>query len=105
MKKVLIGLAAIIISFSALAEENFVGVLKHNFTAAAVPVSQSGGKLQGPKIKAVYPTFFFVENEGRLFQIARLEIQGTSQYLVVRASRPGIPDYDNVVGLKSDAII
>jgi len=105
MKKIWLLLAAIIIPLGALATENFDSVLKKNFTAPSVPVSQSRGKLGGARISSVYPTFFFVEGEGRLFQLVRVELLGTGRSLLVRAERPGGLVYDNPVGLKSDAII
>jgi hypothetical protein len=105
MKRILVALAALIFSVSAIASENLMGVLKQNFKTAATPVSKSGPGIKGPRILAIYPTFFFQQSEGKLFQIARVEIMGASQYLVIRATRPGGVVYDNVVGLKADAII
>jgi len=105
MKKSVVLFAAIIIPLWAQATGNFDAVLKRNFTAPSVPVSQSRGKPGAARISEVYPTFFFVEGEGKLFQLVRLELLGTGRSLVVRAERPGGLVYDNPVGLQSDAII
>jgi len=97
MKKLAVLLAAIIIPAAALAGD-LESVLRKSFVRPAVPVSDTRGKIGQARITSVYPTFFFVEDNGKLLQLARVEITGNGSSLAVRAVRPGGLSYDTAVG-------
>ena len=74
MKKLWL-LAILLIPLSSFGADNLETVLKKNFTKPIAPVSRSEGKNLQAKILAVYPTFFYVEEKGRLLQLVRVEIE------------------------------
>ncbi len=96
MKRFLI-LAAWLMPLCAFALGKEEAMLKQYFTRPVAPVSQSAPK-SGPKIRAVYPTFFFVKEDARLLQLVRVELSGNAgSRLIIRAVRPGGWSYDNPI--------
>jgi len=94
MKKALIFSAGILLAISGFGAQKAEGVFK-NFNQPALAKENKLTPGAKATIRNVYPTFFFVEEDGRLLQLARVELAGSAgKNLVVSALRPG--------GLKSE---
>jgi alpha-mannosidase len=74
MKKLWL-LAIILLPLSAFGADNLENALRKNFTKPIAQVSRSEGKNLQAKILAVYPTFFYVEEKGKLLQLVRVELE------------------------------
>ncbi len=90
--------AILLLISSALNSSENGDFLRHHFTVPALPESEQIFKESKVKIKAIYPSFFFVEEEGRLLQLAWAELEGRSyskEQVEIKAIRPDGEIYSN----------
>jgi len=107
MRRIMICLALTIFPLLALAQGKiFEDVLQKNFEQSAIPRKSKLEKGARIYIKKVQPTFFFVEEQGMVLQLVKIELsQIAGKGLKVKALRAGNLVYENPISISSKSII